>query len=94
MSPESPRPRSVSARPVATWLETRMSVRTPNSAAMRHTGSDGCEIRRDRGAGEEGCAEAADRAHHHHALDAEIEDARAFGHQFAQRREQQAASTR
>src|SRR5690554_6822942 len=30
--PESPRPSSVSARPVATWLVTSVSVRKPNSS--------------------------------------------------------------
>ena len=40
-------------------------------------------------AGEIGAREAAGRAHDHHALDAEIEHARALDHEFAGRREQQ-----
>ena len=40
-------------------------------------------------AGHQRRAEARDRAHRHHALDAEIEDARALHHQFADGGEQQ-----
>jgi hypothetical protein len=32
--PERPRPSSVSARPVATWFETSVSVRKPKSSDM------------------------------------------------------------
>ena len=41
-----------------------------------------------RGAGEPGAAESARRSHDHHALDAEVEHAGAFGHEFAGGRDQ------
>ena len=87
--PESPTPRIVSARPVATWLAARPSVRTPKTppapAPARMPQSAPTRVEpRDVGAGE-----AAGGADDHHALDAEIEHAGALDDQFAGRREQQ-----
>ena len=50
---------------------------------QQRAGDDPAERADDDRAGEPGAAEAAGRADDHHALDAEIEHAGAFGHQFA-----------
>ena len=87
--PERPRPRMVSDRPVATWLVATLSVRNPNSSENTaparmpaSTPSQGEPVSRRGG-------EAADRAHDHHALDAEIEHAGALDDEFAERGDQQ-----
>ena len=87
--PDRPTPKRVSARPVATWLAASVSVSSAKSAASaapagtpRRTPSEWLPVA--------SCAgEAADRAHQHHALDAEIEHAGALDDEFAERREQQ-----
>ena len=87
--PERPRPSSVSARPVATWLVTSVSVRKPNSSensAPTMIAANDAEPGR---AGGERDGETGHRAHDHHALDAEVEHAGALDDQLAQRSDEQ-----
>ena len=56
---------------------------------QRRTGEDAAQRADQRRSAQIGAGEAAGRAHDHHALDAEIEHARALDHQFARRRQQQ-----
>ena len=90
MRPERPRPRSVSARPVGDLVgdegQGEDARRASDSAMPAEMAARTPSTRR---AGDEGGAEAADGAHHHHALDAEIEDAGALDHQLAEGGEQQ-----
>ena len=55
----------------------------------QHAGDDAAQRADDDRAGEPGAAEAAGRADDHHALDAEVEHAGAFGHELAGRSQQQ-----
>ena len=70
-----PEAEKVSARPVATWLATKIRVSTPKSSAISAPAMIAASEAEQRRAGDEGGAEAGHRAHDHHALDAEIEDA-------------------
>ena len=80
-----PVPKIVRARPVATWLAIRLSVRTAKiseasapaniAASAPSAGTPVVYPHRETG----------DRADQHHALDAEIEDAGLFDHQLAER---------
>ena len=86
-SPDRPRPKIVRARPEATWLTAKTTVSSANSS--RHQGADGQDARQgadERRARHVGGREAAGRAHHHHALDAEVQHARSLGHEFADAR--------
>ena len=87
--PERPRPSSVSDRPVATWLVASDSVMTANSSENTAPMAIAAKQADPGRTGEIAGAEAADRAHDHHAFDAEIEHAGALDHQFADRRDQQ-----
>ena len=82
-------PRMVSARPVATWLTASPSVISAKISDISDAGGDAAQRADDDRAGEPGAAKAAGRAHDHHALDAEVEHAGAFGHEFAGRSQQQ-----
>ena len=55
----------------------------------QHSGKDRSEETEKRPAGDEGRAEAAHRAHDHHAFDAEIEHAGTLDDELADRREQE-----
>ena len=82
-------PSSVSARPARHLVRHQHQRHEGEQRRGQHAGGDRRENAEDRLAGLVAGDEAADRAHDHHALDAEVEDAGALGHQFAERGEEQ-----
>ena len=85
----SPRPKSVSARPVATWFEASVSVSTPKSPAVAAPGGRAGQHRQGRAAGERHGRECRDGADQHHAFDTEVQHPGPLGDELAQGREQQ-----
>ena len=78
-----PRPKRVSARPVATWLRAGTGSSTPKSSASAAPASAAGDEAERRAAGGHGGGEAGDGADDHHALDAEVEHAGLLDHQLA-----------
>ena len=77
------------ARPEATWLALRTTVRRPNRAERARPAAGPGRRAHQRRAGLHRHREAGGRAQHHHALDAEVEHAGALGDEFAERRDHQ-----
>ena len=94
MSDDRPMPKIVSASPVATWFEPRVSARTANSIEdSAPANAAGATPTHDAAVAEvgaeiEGDGEGGDGADQHHALDAEVDDAALLHDELARRREQ------
>ena len=85
----NPRPKMVSARPVAIWLAIIVRVRKPNASAINVPRDDRGQHAQRRDSGRMRDGKAGDRTDQHHALNAEVQHAGPFGDEFAGGRKQQ-----